>query len=691
MENIFSGELNDVMEWLDSSSSSAGPAAVAPPAVPVAVKIEGPIAGTLCRICSLEPAAAFCRSCTVKVLCEQCSAFIHSKQSHHVVVPWHKKYEIPVCSRHNENCDLYCINDHMCICQLCYLDEHKGHDTEPVYRRVEQSKDKLQSILDGIRRITESLQGDESTDAIGKKRKYAVLSDISSESVIKRITDSFQLIRNELDRREHYLIGRTKQLQTLEVDKVRRLETQKELYISLAERAIAQKMAFLENESNKTILESEHSVLQEVRDVLRQGESAQAECVESCGDDIVFQFDPAEVIDAITKVGHVSAGGLCGSTSRFSVYPDGSLTIVAYDSAGRRLHRGGESMLFSVQRKDGNDWIDVERSLVDLGDGSYKMRLSESDDLTAEYRARYIDDIIGTLVPASSNASGNVISGAIGSFPGLRSACLIKGNYLLLIDADMCLKCVSLSGTVVFSQDLPYERETSICQIASSMCGSVLLQQDSICVLCLVPNEVNEGSIILYNFDDAYDLKASRIERICCNDKRVYMMTQKTIFAAGQTSSSRLKHFHNFPKSFSRCIGSRQMCCSNDKVFYYGAGAGVFSLSADEGKSLWKQSVVDVVGLCADNSDHLFIGFSDDRIEIWNQSNNGEKLRELVPPRHNHFNLLSLCCIFVGPEGQLCIYNSATKTFEVRYCKIKSLIINLTIFLLRNRYFQVIQ
>jgi hypothetical protein len=668
MEGSFSGEINDVMEWLDGSSSGAGLALTAAE-VPVILKIEKPVAGAVCRICSLEPAAEFCRSCTVKVLCQQCSSFIHSKQSHHVVVPWHRKYDIPLCSRHNENCDLYCINDHTCICHLCSLDEHKGHDIEPVSRRAELSKDKVRGVISRVQHITESLRfhriADQTTDNLGGKRKHEAISDAISEEVIKNISDSFQLIRDELNRREQTLIYRARQLQALKDEKDGRLESQKEMYISLANGVLTQTLAFLDNESNKTILELERNVLQEVQDVLRQGESAQAECALSSVDDISFQFNPTEVINAISKIGHVTSSGACGITSRFSVYPDGSLTIVACDSTGARLHRGGESMLFSVQMKHGDDWVDVGRPLVDLGDGSYKMRLAESSDLTIEYRAKYLDDIIGTVVPATSNKPRSAVSGAQGAFVGLKSACLIKGELLLLIDAEMRFKCFTLTGTLIFTQKLAFDRETSICHIASSMSGSVLLQQDSICVLCLLPSNINQGSTISFNFDDAYDLKSNRIERICCNDLRVYMLTHRAIFAAGQTSSSRLKHFHNFTKSFTRYTGPKHMCCSNDRVFFYGTGAGILALTADEGRSLWKQTVVDVVGVCADNSGQLFVCFSNDRIEVWDQTNNGGKLLELVPPRLNHFDFLSLCCVCVGPEGQLCVYNSVTNSFEV--------------------------
>ncbi|XP_029975806.1 tripartite motif-containing protein 16-like [Salarias fasciatus] len=147
-----------------------------------------------CDVCSGRKLKAV-KSCLVCVAsyCEE------HLQRHNEVVPM-KKHQLvepsknlqeTVCSLHDEVKNIFCRTDQQCICYLCAMDQHRGHETVPAAAERRQK----QKELEGSRlNIQQRIQEREEDVKLLQQQMFAI--NVSADEAVEHSEESFtQMIR----------------------------------------------------------------------------------------------------------------------------------------------------------------------------------------------------------------------------------------------------------------------------------------------------------------------------------------------------------------------------------------------------------------------------------------------------------------------------------------------------------------
>ncbi|XP_034053159.1 E3 ubiquitin/ISG15 ligase TRIM25-like isoform X2 [Gymnodraco acuticeps] len=207
-----------------------------------------------CDVCTGRKLRA-CKSCLV-CLASYCDKHL---QPHYEVAPLKKhklvepskKLQENICSRHDEVMKMFCRTDQQCICYLCSVDEHKGHDTvSAAAERTERQRE-----LEGSRQnIQQRIQDGEKEVKLLQQEVEAVngSADKAVEDSEKMFTELIRL----MEKRSSDVKQQVRSQQKREVSRVRELQEKLEQEISELKRRDAELKLLSHTEDHNQFLHS---------------------------------------------------------------------------------------------------------------------------------------------------------------------------------------------------------------------------------------------------------------------------------------------------------------------------------------------------------------------------------------------------------------------------------------------------
>ncbi|XP_042564133.1 tripartite motif-containing protein 29-like [Clupea harengus] len=123
----------------------------------------------------------------------------------HAVIDATGQLQERICSRHEKVFEIFCRTDQSCICYLCMVDEHKGHDTVsaaaertdkqrqlgPTQQRIQQRIHERENELQELRKAVETLKSSAQTAVEDSERTFTEMI----RSIERRRSDVKEQIR----------------------------------------------------------------------------------------------------------------------------------------------------------------------------------------------------------------------------------------------------------------------------------------------------------------------------------------------------------------------------------------------------------------------------------------------------------------------------------------------------------------
>ncbi|XP_068461464.1 tripartite motif-containing protein 16-like isoform X1 [Clinocottus analis] len=200
--------------------------------------------------CYAGPEDVACDVCTGRRLkafksCLQCLAsYCEQHLQPHYQLPVFKKHKLVdpskklqenICSRHDEVMKMFCRTDQQCICYLCSVDEHKGHDmVSAAAERTERQRE-----LEGSRlNIQQRIQDREKDVKLLHQQVEAI--NLSADEAVKHSEKTFTELIRLLENRSSDVKQQVRSQQKSEVSRVKELQEKLEQEIAELKRKDAE-------------------------------------------------------------------------------------------------------------------------------------------------------------------------------------------------------------------------------------------------------------------------------------------------------------------------------------------------------------------------------------------------------------------------------------------------------------------
>ncbi|XP_030292168.1 uncharacterized protein LOC115592990 [Sparus aurata] len=191
-----------------------------------------------CDVCAGRKLRALksCLFCLASY-CEKHLQPLHESSSfqNHILVEPSKKLQENICSRHDEVMKMFCRTDQQCICYLCSVEEHKGHDTvSAAAERTERQRE-----LEGSRHIIQQRIQDREEDVKLLQQEVEAINGSADKAVEHSEKIFTQLIRL-LRKRRSDVKQQVRSQQETEVSRVKELQEKLEQEITELKRKDAE-------------------------------------------------------------------------------------------------------------------------------------------------------------------------------------------------------------------------------------------------------------------------------------------------------------------------------------------------------------------------------------------------------------------------------------------------------------------